>query len=81
VTFFSFFSLTHSAIQFACYDRYKEYLFGDKDVITPVDRLIAGALAGATAQVVTYPLDFMRARLAVDMKGTSWSILCQFFTN
>lgn len=36
---------------------------------SPLQRLWAGALAGACAQTLTYPLDFMRARLTVDMSG------------
>jgi hypothetical protein len=33
--------------------------------LTPLDRVIAGSLAGAVSVAVTYPLDLMRARLAV----------------
>ena len=34
-------------------------------LMTPLDRVLAGSLAGAVSVVVTYPLDLMRARLAV----------------
>lgn len=33
--------------------------------LTPVQRFIAGACAGATATCLTYPLDFLRTRMAV----------------
>ena len=33
--------------------------------LEPVPRFFAGSFAGATAVSVTYPLDLMRARLAV----------------
>lgn len=56
----------NSAIQFAAYDRYKNLLGDD---ITPLHRLAAGSLAGATSQIITYPLDFIRARITVDMRG------------
>ena len=35
------------------------------DELTPLERLVAGAAAGGISVAVTYPLDLMRARLAV----------------
>lgn len=57
-----------SAIQFSSYGALKSYLYGDRS-LTATDRLVAGALAGAVAQTLTYPLDLVRARLSVDMAG------------
>lgn len=36
-----------------------------KEELTPLERLVAGAAAGGISVAVTYPLDLMRARLAV----------------
>lgn len=36
--------------------------------LTPFPRFIAGSLAGTTAAMVTYPLDMVRARMAVTPK-------------
>jgi solute carrier family 25 phosphate transporter 23/24/25/41 len=54
-----------SAIHFATYEHYKNMLFGDRQDLRPEERLLAGAMAGTTGQVVCYPLEFMRARLSV----------------
>ena len=68
-----------SALQFYCYPQWKLALFGEREDLTPLERLSAGALAGAVAQTVTYPLDFIRARLTVDMRsrysGGVWSAM------
>lgn len=36
--------------------------------LPPVPRLLAGSLAGTTAAMLTYPLDMVRARMAVTPK-------------
>lgn len=36
--------------------------------LPPFPRLLAGSLAGTTAAMVTYPLDMVRARMAVTPK-------------
>ena len=33
--------------------------------LTPLQRFFAGACAGATATVISYPFDFLRTRMAV----------------
>lgn len=60
-----------SALQFYGFDVLKRKLLAENgaEALTPLQRLWAGALAGAFAQTLTYPLDFMRARLTVDMEG------------
>ena len=59
------------ALQFFFYDVYKRALFGpwanDESL---VQRLGAGAAAGVTACVITYPLDTVRARLTLQRSGT-----------
>lgn len=60
-----------SALQFYAFDVLKRQIQTTQgaEALTPLQRLWAGALAGAFAQTLTYPLDFMRARLTVDMSG------------
>jgi solute carrier family 25 phosphate transporter 23/24/25/41 len=60
-----------SALQFYAFDVLKREIQTREgtDSLTPLQRLWAGAAAGAFAQTLTYPLDFMRARLTVDMQG------------
>ncbi len=49
--------------------------------LSPFERLFAGGCAGALAQTITYPLDFIRARLTVDMRGEysggMWAAMAQ----
>jgi solute carrier family 25 phosphate transporter 23/24/25/41 len=54
-----------SAFQFFFYDLYKKVFFGERRDLHPVERLGAGGLAGMTACLLTYPLDFVRARLTL----------------
>ncbi|KAJ1620034.1 mitochondrial carrier domain-containing protein [Pavlovales sp. CCMP2436] len=60
-----------SGLQFYAYDVLKCEIYARQgsETLTPLQRLGAGAMAGAFAQTLTYPLDFMRARLTVDMHG------------
>jgi len=54
-----------SAFQFFFYDVFKKLLFGDRKDLNPFERLGAGGLAGMSACFLTYPLDFIRARLTL----------------
>jgi solute carrier family 25 phosphate transporter 23/24/25/41 len=57
-----------SAIQFYSYDRYKALyakILGKEELTSPTERLVAGGAAGVTALTITYPLDFLRARVSV----------------
>lgn len=58
-----------SALQFWAYPELKRALYGEREDLRPEERLVAGGLAGAVSQTLTYPLDFIRARLTVDMRG------------
>jgi len=40
--------------------RLSQFFSGENGEMTPYRRLVAGALAGATSQVLTYPLDMIR---------------------
>ncbi|XP_023653686.1 mitochondrial coenzyme A transporter SLC25A42 isoform X1 [Paramormyrops kingsleyae] len=62
----------YAAIQFCAHEQYKGILgsyygFQGKS-LTPIPRLVAGSLAGMTASMITYPLDLVRARMAVTPK-------------
>ncbi|KAI5807457.1 mitochondrial carrier domain-containing protein [Peziza echinospora] len=56
----------YSAVQFSSYTIYKKYLLpeGSNDLGT-LRRLSAGAMAGVTSVVATYPLDIVRTRLSI----------------
>jgi len=56
----------YSAVQFAAFEQFKKALiFEGQTDLTPMTRLLAGALAGVTSVAATYPLDLIRTRLAV----------------
>lgn len=58
--------IPYSAVQLLAYEVYKK-LFRKKDgQLSVVGRLVAGACAGMTSTLVTYPLDVLRLRLAVE---------------
>ncbi|CAL5218925.1 g671 [Coccomyxa viridis] len=59
-----------TAIKLSCNDRIKHMVCEDIDDITPGQRMLSGALAGAIAQFAIYPLELVRTRLAVCPMGT-----------
>mmetsp|Transcript_18542 Transcript_18542/g.44606 ORF Transcript_18542/g.44606 Transcript_18542/m.44606 type:complete len:364 (-) Transcript_18542:9-1100(-) len=61
----------YAGIQFAAFDIYKRWCTSSTGKLDPMQRLLAGSAAGATAVAITYPLDLLRARLAV---RRSWSM-------
>uniref|UniRef100_A0A8C5X1D1 Mitochondrial coenzyme A transporter SLC25A42 n=1 Tax=Malurus cyaneus samueli TaxID=2593467 RepID=A0A8C5X1D1_9PASS len=74
--------IPYAAIQFCAHEEYKQLLgnyygFQGK-ALTPFPRFIAGSLAGTTAAMVTYPLDMVRARMAVTPKEMYSSIVHVF---
>ncbi|KAF5801025.1 putative mitochondrial carrier protein [Helianthus annuus] len=56
--------LPYSAVQLFAYDTYKRLFRGTNSELSLIGRLSAGA--GMTSTFVTYPLDILRLRLAVD---------------
>lgn len=64
--------MPYAAIQFCSHEQYKkllgsQYGFQGK-ALPPFPRFLAGSLAGTTAAMLTYPLDTVRARMAVTAK-------------
>jgi len=58
--------LPYSACQLYAYDQYKKLLSDKNGELDVPRRLASGALAACTATTITYPLDIVRLRLAVD---------------
>ena len=59
-------AVPYDAVRLSAYEAYKS-AFKDSEGNLPVPaRLCAGALAGMTSTLVTYPLDTIRFRLAID---------------
>lgn len=58
--------IPYSAVQLFAYETYKKLLRGADGELSVVGRLAAGACAGMTSTLVTYPLDVLRLRLAVE---------------
>ncbi|TRY92179.1 hypothetical protein DNTS_014320 [Danionella cerebrum] len=74
--------IPYAAIQFCAHEQYKMILgrhYGFQGrALPPVPRLMAGSLAGTTAAMITYPLDMVRARMAVTPKEMYSNILHVF---
>lgn len=64
-----------TAIKLTSNDIYKRMLVTDPEDITPPQRMLAGAMAGATAQAIIYPLEMLKTRLAVCAPGTYQGII------
>ncbi|KAF5737235.1 hypothetical protein HS088_TW13G00114 [Tripterygium wilfordii] len=58
--------IPYSAVQLFAYETYKKLFTGKDGQLSVVGRLAAGACAGMTSTFVTYPLDVLRLRLAVE---------------
>ncbi|KAH7285976.1 hypothetical protein KP509_33G053700 [Ceratopteris richardii] len=63
--------IPYSAIQLTSYELYKKLFKGKDEELSVVARLAAGACAGMTSTLATYPLDVFRLRLAVDPTSQS----------
>ncbi|KAG6552667.1 hypothetical protein Mapa_005614 [Marchantia paleacea] len=58
--------IPYSAVQLFAYETYKRLLKGDNEELPVLSRLTAGACAGMTSTLVTYPLDVLRLRMTTD---------------
>lgn len=58
-----------SATKFYLYDYTMRTLYGNKEQLAATDRLTAGCIAGAVSQLVVYPLDVTKTRLAASKSG------------
>ncbi|KAK9168150.1 hypothetical protein Syun_000290 [Stephania yunnanensis] len=58
--------IPYSAVQLFAYETYKKLFRGGDGELSVIGRLAAGACAGMTSTLVTYPLDVLRLRLAVE---------------
>ncbi|XP_072297428.1 mitochondrial coenzyme A transporter SLC25A42 [Eucyclogobius newberryi] len=74
--------IPYAAIQFCAHEQYKILLGGyygfQGTALPPVQRFLAGSMAGTTAASLTYPLDMVRARMAVTPKEMYSNILDVF---
>ncbi|KAG5847858.1 hypothetical protein ANANG_G00130670 [Anguilla anguilla] len=74
--------IPYAAIQFCAHEQYKrllgEYYGFQGKALPPLPRLLAGSLAGTTAAMMTYPLDMVRARMAVTPKEMYSNIMHVF---
>ncbi|KAK4748214.1 hypothetical protein SAY87_014800 [Trapa incisa] len=58
--------IPYSAVQLFAYEFYKKLFKGKDGELSVIGRLAAGACAGMTSTFITYPLDVLRLRLAVE---------------
>ncbi|XP_049930863.1 mitochondrial coenzyme A transporter SLC25A42-like [Epinephelus moara] len=74
--------IPYAAIQFCAHEQYKGLLggyYGFQGKALPlIPRFLAGSMAGLTAAMLTYPLDMVRARMAVTPKEMYSNILHVF---
>ncbi|XP_061833803.1 mitochondrial coenzyme A transporter SLC25A42-like [Nerophis lumbriciformis] len=74
--------MPYAAIQFCSHEQYKKALGGhygfQGKALPPFPRFLAGSLAGTTAAMLTYPLDMVRARMAVTAKEMYCNIMHVF---
>lgn len=58
--------IPYAALQYSAHEQYKKLLRpSNSQNLAPFPRFCAGSMAGVTASALTYPLDVLRARMAV----------------
>ncbi|GAW18863.1 hypothetical protein ANO14919_083450 [Xylariales sp. No.14919] len=65
----------YAAIKFVAYEQYRAFIIGAKHQETWIRRFSAGALAGLTSVLFTYPLEVIRVRLAFETGVRSSSLM------
>ena len=70
----------YAAINFAAHDRIKAFflMHTDQKVLPKTKRFVGGSLAGVTACTCTYPLDMIRARMAMTGRAKYGSLRSTF---
>lgn len=58
-----------SAIKFMAYEQIKKLIGSQQETLGIQERLVAGSLAGATAQTIIYPLEVIKTRLTLGKTG------------
>ena len=58
-----------TALKLTLNDKLKQLVARDPNHIQPWERLVSGGFAGSIAQLLLYPLDTIRTRLALGKKG------------
>ncbi|KAI0197747.1 mitochondrial carrier domain-containing protein [Astrocystis sublimbata] len=68
----------YAAIKFVAYEQYRAFIIGAKHQETWLRRFTAGALAGVTSVLFTYPLEVIRVRLAFEtgVRPSSLTDIC-----
>ncbi|KAI0489504.1 mitochondrial carrier domain-containing protein [Xylaria cf. heliscus] len=65
----------YAAIKFVAYEQYRAFIIGARHQETWLRRFSAGALAGVTSVLFTYPLEVIRVRLAFETGAHSSSLV------
>ncbi|TGJ79267.1 hypothetical protein E0Z10_g9501 [Xylaria hypoxylon] len=65
----------YAAIKFVAYEQYRAFIIGARHQETWIRRFSAGALAGLTSVLFTYPLEVIRVRLAFETGVRSSSLI------
>jgi solute carrier family 25 protein 42 len=69
--------LPYAAIQFMSHEQYKTMLKVEQKDTPKIMRFVAGSMAGVTGQLATYPLDKVRAVMAVTNRKGEYKTLVQ----
>lgn len=59
-----------TAFEMFFYDLYKHNFFGG-DSASPLTKLVCGGMTGMTASTLTYPLDFIRTMLSINVDSVA----------
>ncbi|GAM19443.1 hypothetical protein SAMD00019534_026180 [Acytostelium subglobosum LB1] len=71
----------YAAVQFFTYENMKKRLNTEKDIFSPTNLFLAGSVAGGAAVLATYPLDLIRARLAIEVTPDKYTTMKELFAD